>query len=206
MGWVLREREASETIRKSLLLSRLCSTLSPHTPERHEANMSPPKLTVLPESLSGQDLTLRKSLLWSKCNKDDPLGISQHHYHILTLAWSPGTHLIARPGFFWNRQQVFGVSGILTGQPLMTGGAETNTPSRRSQPSPPRQPLSAQSSFWSRVRRVTGIMKEACAPCSTVHVHTLGGYGSQDLLPAGGMLSGRPSKAVFDTEKLDVPV
>lgn len=168
--------------------------------------MSPQKSTLLPESLSGQDLMLRKSLAWSKCNHDGQSGVSRHHYHGLRLAWSPGIHLIVRSGFSRNGQQVLGESGILSGQPPMTGGADTNTPSRRSQPSPPGQPPSAQSCFWAWVRQVTGLTKEACAPCSTVHVHTLGGYGSQDLLPTGGVLSGRPSKAVFDTEKLDVPV
>lgn len=105
-------------------------------------------------------------------------------------------------GFLWNRYRVLYVRGVLTSQPPTTVGGETNTLSRTLQPSP----LSAQSRFWSRVPQVMGMTKEACATCFTVHVHTLGGYGSQDLLPAGGMLTGRPSKAVFDTEKLDVPV
>lgn len=186
--------------------SRLCSTVSPRILGKTRANMSPQKLTLLPESLSGQDRTFRKRLHCGKGSKDNPSGTSQHPYHVLMLAWSPGIRLTAGTGFSWNRWQVLDVTRFLSGQPPIMGGADTYTPSRRSQPSPPRQPLSVQSSFRSRVQHVTGLRKEACAPCSTVHVHTLGGYGSQDLLPTGAMLSRRPSKAVFDTEKLDVPV
>lgn len=49
-------------------------------------------------------------------------------------------------------------------------------------------------------------MKDACALGSAFHVHTLGGYTNQDLLSEGWTLPRMPSTAVFDTEKLDVPV
>lgn len=83
-------------------------------------------------------------------------------------------------------------------------GADTRAPSRRSRPSQ----AAASCVDWTLASgaRGTRVTKEACAPCSGTHVHTSGAHGSQDRLPKGATLPEKPSTAVFDTEKLDVPV
>lgn len=67
------------------------------------------------------------------------------------------------------------------------------------------RPPSAQVTSWSWVHQRTRVIREARALCTTVHVHTSVGTGAQTS-SLKGTLSGKPSRAVFDTEKLDVPV
>lgn len=94
------KRDPSET------KSRLCSTNSPCALERRDANTSPLTLALFPESLPGQDLTLKKSDPWSKCNKNDQLGTTQYHCRVLTLARPPGSHPTKGWGFVrWKQKQ-----------------------------------------------------------------------------------------------------